>query len=180
MRVKLKLSKKIALIFIGTTILTTIIFLICSSFVTKYLFNGEISRIETISTQYINQFNVEKARLEAKIQGYANLIQNSGIADLNSGAAPTMSSIDGQDAGDLDYKVIMGTDMSEFAASSKPDSTPENQNDYASILAKVKEILKNNNNLPINTIIAGSTTPYMVFSSPISLNGQVVGNFVSM
>ena len=176
----MKLSKKIALIFLTTTILTTVIFLICSSFVTKYLFNGEVSRIETISTQYINQFNIERARLEAKNQNYANFIQTSGIVDLNSGAASVMSNIDAQDSNELDYKAILGIDMGELSTLSKPDSSQEAQNDYSSILVKVKEILKNNNNLPINTVIAGSTVPYMVFSSPVSLNGQVVGNFISI
>lgn len=174
----MRLSKKIALIFGMTSVLTTVIYVISSGFMTSYLFSGEISRIESISSDYINQYNNERARITARSKEYLELIQNSEFTDIIVDAPNLMNSIEAQDRSDFDCKIITDKNLNDAALLSRNDVKQEIQSEYSKVISEVKAIIRGNNNLPINGVISGNTTPYVVFSNPINKDGQVVGHFI--
>lgn len=177
----MRLSRKIAIIFGMTSVLTTVLYIGSSSLMTKYLYNGEINRITSVSTDYISQFNIERVRLNAKGKSYAAEIQNSGKSDLVASGSSLMESIDSADGGDFDYKVILSAaDLTEVDPKSSPSVTNENVKEFAEALAKVKTLIKSGST-STNGIISGNINPYLVSCNAIAQpNGQVAGYFVTI
>ena len=174
----MKLSKKIALIFGMTSVITTVIYVISSGFMTNYLFKGEVSRIESISSDYISRYNIERQRIISKAKTYSQFIQDSGFSNINTQAPGLMQSIVGQDAGDLDCKVITNAEFTDVAYFGRSDVKQEIQSEYTTVENQIKKLIKASNGLPTNGIISGNSAPYIVYSTPITQNGQVVAHFI--
>ena len=175
----MKLSKKIATIFAVTAIVTTVLYIISSVIMTKYIYNGEMNRITDVSTDYISQFNIERARITSKIKGYAANIQQKGVSDITSNGNSIITQINNADGGDIDYKVLLSSDANEISSAASPNLNPETIKEYADVLAKEKTIIKNSPD-SASGIIAGNSYPYLVSVSSIVVNNKVLGYIVGI
>lgn len=175
-----RLSKKIAIIFGMTSVATTVLYIGSSSLITKFLYSGEMNRITTVSTAYVNEFNIESARLDAKGKNYATYIQDTGRSDLASDGNELLSSIDSQDGSDYDFKTILPADLTDIVTPKiNSNVTAENNKEFTEVLNKVKALIKSGS-ISTNGIVSGNINPYIVSCNSITQNGKTIGYFVAI
>lgn len=72
----MKLSLKIASIFVIMTVLTIILYLVSSNIMVNYLYQGEVTRITGITSGVMNRIEGEMGKLISKAKNYSTIIPN--------------------------------------------------------------------------------------------------------
>ncbi|MGG7176421.1 EAL domain-containing protein [Clostridium paraputrificum] len=171
----MKLSKKIAIMFTITSIVTVVLYISAAQFMTKYLYDGEIKRISNISYSGVSSVNGEIAKVRGKGTEYSNLIQiaNSYNEELNVDSGLKKLGIEEKFQKDgISFKTILSKDLKEVKEYKASSINEEDNQDYNKLLNEIKEEIKKGKE-SFNGFITGEVSPYIVTVNPI---GNIEGN----
>lgn len=169
----MKLSKKVAIIFAATSVITIILYIISSNLMGKYLYKGEVQRITGISSGCINRVNGEISKVYGKGKEYSTLLKAVDVLNQNLNNDEGFSTLNLNNIflrDGIDYKIIINSDMKVQKIYNSSDITEESLSDKEFLIDKVRELIKDGKT-EIYGLIGGKNNPYIVaINKSISTN----------
>lgn len=181
----MRLSKKLTLIFICSSLVTVVFYIMSSSVMTKFIHDDEVDSIAKMSVESILSVNSIRSDVINKGKSYTDYLVNYGINDLTEDKSNELLNalneleVTQNNSDYFEYKFIVSKDCQGVyqTQSSKIDSKFASSHD--AIVDKIKNIISNNsafkldeinsdNSVCVNGVTGDDNTKYLISINPIN------------